>query len=207
MILENILKLSENSLLEEENKLKEEYELLMKEEKDALKEQQKLLDELRNITEKEEKIGEEYFETELNSINESKKIFLLRNRANILTYQLTDFEKHNIINDLFEFTFNDKTAMINNFHMTGTWPIEYVKINSYIIIYLIPLCAIYIAYFYDFHFLQNVLNDFHCGWASILNLTCIISYKFKFRSNKYNLYPYGVDSKIVNYLTKEIFHL
>jgi len=82
---------------------------------------------LKYLNEKEEKIADSYYDLELNSINENKKIHILRNKANILTYQLNDFGKCNIMNQLFEFSFGEKYSSINGFILSSCiWPIDKV---------------------------------------------------------------------------------
>ncbi len=99
---------------------------MLREEKQSGNELEKLLDDLKTLSQKEEKAAEAYYELEFNSINENKKIYMLKNKANLLQYQLSDFEKCNIMNQLFEFSFGEKHATINGFALTGLWPIESV---------------------------------------------------------------------------------
>ena len=107
--------------------LRLEYEDLLKQEKQTGNEFEKLLDDLKTLSEKEEKMAEAYYELEFNSINENKKIYMLKNKGNLLQYQLRDFEKFNIMDQLFEFSFGENHVTINGFSITGHWPIESVN--------------------------------------------------------------------------------
>jgi len=122
----NSTSINEKELIEEERKLKEEYETLLKEEKSTGKELNIIIQELKNLNERDEKLAENYYDLELNSINENRKIYMLKNKANILQYQLSDFEKCNIMNELFEISFGDKFCTINSFTLTSHWPINEV---------------------------------------------------------------------------------
>jgi len=119
--------------------------VLLREEKQTGNELEKLLKDLKTLSEKEVKIAEAYYELEFNSINENKKIYMLKNKANLLQYQLSDFEKCNIMNQLFEISFGERHAAINGFVLSGLWPIESVK--NQIILFKIFL--------YFLFFLQN----------------------------------------------------
>jgi beclin 1 len=172
-----IINYSEDELNKKEEEVRIQLEGLQEKEKSCEEELKKLTEELKILSEEENKYWDQFNLLEKNIFLYEKSKSFTKNKINLYEKEIKNFSNSNIFSDLFNISFIDKYGTINGCRMGA------VSGNSIL---------------YD---------EINSGWGYIVFLTTTLARKFNYDFKKYEMYPLGNSSKIINKNSKVIYEL